>query len=477
LDKKKVIDYIAQKSDVFCDLSDKIWESAETAFEEFESAKVLCEALEESGFKVEKGIAGIETAFSGTFGSGKPVIGILGEFDALSGLNQRAGICEQEAIVAGANGHGCGHNMLGAGSLAAAVGIKKYLEESGKSGTVIYFGAPGEEGGSGKAFMAREGVFDILDAAICWHPDSMNWVWAGSSLANYQVKYKFKGLSAHAAANPHHGRSALDAVELMNIGVQFLREHIIQEARIHYAIINSGGFSPNVVQANAEVLYLIRSPKTPQVEEIYKRVNKIAAGAAQMTETEVEIDFIKACSNLVPNTVLERVLYDNFKDMDLPKYTDDEMVFIKDMAKTMNPDAVALKKKLSHGTEEEKANFTSKLEDDILDFVMPYFPNDDAIPGSTDVGDVSWICPTAQIGTATWTNGTPGHSWQIVSQGKSAQAHKGTILAGQVMACAAIDLYENPEIIEKAKAELNERLEGGKYICPIPKGLKPRKMT
>ena len=288
--------------------SDEIWGCAETAFTEEKSMKILCDVLKAEGFEVETGLAGVKTAFKGTFGSGKPVIGILGEFDALSGLDQEAGATEKIVVHDGASGHGCGHNMLGTASLSAAIGIKKYLEESKKPGTVIYFGCPGEEGGSGKAFMAKGGVFANLDAAITWHPGDITIADTGSSLANYQVAYKFYGKSAHAGGAPHLGRSALDALELMNMGVQFLREHVIPEARIHYAITNTGGYSPNVVQPYAEVLYLIRAPKNSQVEEIYRRVNKIAEGAAHMTETRVEIDFVKGCSNLMSNKVIAKEL-------------------------------------------------------------------------------------------------------------------------------------------------------------------------
>ena len=246
--KQMVWEEIDRKAAEILDASDEIWGCAETAFAEEKSVKVLCDLLRKEGFEVEEGLAGVATAFKGTFGSGKPVIGFLGEFDALSGLDQEAGATEKKQIHAGAPGHGCGHNMLGTASLSAAIGIKRYLEESKKPGTVVYFGCPGEEGGSGKAFMAKGGVFDGLDAALTWHPGDLTRADTGSSLANYQVAYKFYGTSAHAGGAPHLGRSALDACELMNMGVQFLREHVVPEARIHYAITNTGGYSPNVVQ-------------------------------------------------------------------------------------------------------------------------------------------------------------------------------------------------------------------------------------
>lgn len=476
MDKHALYQYLDGKAADFYKVSDTVWEAAETAFDEKISAEALAEALEHEGFDVERGVAGIETAFLGRFGSGKPVIGILGEFDALSGLSQQAGVCRPEPITPGANGHGCGHNMLGAASLAAASAVKKYLEETGAPGTVIYFGTPGEEGGSGKAFMAREGVFDELDLALTWHPGNYNAVASGSSLANYQVRYVFSGVSAHAAGNPHQGRSALDAVELMNIGVQFLREHIVQEARIHYAITNTGGFSPNVVQAHAEVLYLIRAPKTPQVEEIYQRVNKIAQGAALMTETELEIDFVKACSNVVPNNALERVLYQNMRELPPPQYTEQELEFIRGIAATCHPDLDALRRKMYGAPADQIAEAERQFDKPIYDFVLPYSPEASTMSGSTDVGDVSWVCPTAQVYIATWAAGTPGHSWQIVAQGKSAQAHKGLLYAAKIMAGAAVDLLQSPELVQQARDEHARRMGGVKYVCPIPAGVKPRKM-
>ena len=327
--KQTAWEEIDKKSSEIFTASDEIWGCAETAFTEEKSMKILCDVLKAEGFTVETGLAGVTTAFKGTFGSGKPVIGILGEFDALSGLDQEAGATEKIVVHDGASGHGCGHNMLGTASLSAAIGIKKYLEESGKPGTVIYFGCPGEEGGSGKAFMAKGGVFANLDAAITWHPGDLTQADTGSSLANYQVAYKFYGKSAHAGGAPHLGRSALDALELMNMGVQFLREHVVPEARIHYAITNTGGYSPNVVQPYAEVLYLIRAPNNSQVEDISPRVNKIAEGAAHMTETRVEIDFVKGCSNLMSNKVIAKELWDNLVELGAPEYTEEEMKFAK----------------------------------------------------------------------------------------------------------------------------------------------------
>ena len=455
--------------------SDIIWDCAETAFLETKSMKVLCDLLRKEGFEVEEGIADVPTAFKGTFGSGKPVIGFLGEYDALSGLNQVAGIAEKQAFNSGAPGHGCGHNMLGTAALSAAMGVKKYLQETGKSGTVIFFGCPGEEGGSGKAFMAKGGAFNGLDAAITWHPGDNNRADTGSSLANYQVAYKFYGTSAHAGGAPHLGRSALDALELMNMGVQFLREHVIPEARIHYAITNTGGYSPNVVQPYAEVLYLIRAPRNAQVEEIYQRVNKIAECAARMTETRVEIDFVKGCSNLISNKVIAKKLWDNLHEIGSPEYTEEELALAKAIHEsTAKPYESIDKFTREYDKKADKQEIASHRGETLYTFILPFHERGIQGFGSTDVGDVSWNCPTAQAYVTTWAAGTPGHSWQIVAQGKSGLAHKGLIYAAKTMAGTAIDLIEDPEILAAAKEEFDEVVGDEGYLCPIPDGCKPR---
>lgn len=475
MDERKLnaLSAIEQVSDEICDLSDAIWDVPETAFLETTATQLQCEALEKLGFQVEKNLAGISTAFSGRWGSGKPVIGILGEFDALAGLSQKANATVKEPIVAGGNGHGCGHNLIGGGAIAAAYGVKEYLKSTGKSGTVIYFGCPGEEGGSGKAFMARDGVFDELDFALTWHPMDYNCAWYESTLANFQVNYKFTGVSSHAAATPHLGRSALDAVELMNVGVQFLREHVIPDVRIHYAITNSGGFSPNVVQPKAEVLYLIRAPKTPDVQETYERVNDIARGAALMTGTKVEIEFIKACSNFVMNNVLADGIQANMENIGCPELTEEELAFAKEirasLEKQSNPiDAIAGKLR-----PDEAAWVREQPFEPVANFVIPRIYKENVLPGSTDVGDVSWVCPTGQVVTSAWPAGTPAHSWQAVSVGKSSMAHKFMLYAAKVIAGTAIDMVEQPEKLEKAKAELDERLGHKPFVSPIPKDVKP----
>jgi aminobenzoyl-glutamate utilization protein B len=477
--KDQVSGYLDGIGDELAGFSDKIWDYAETAFEEFKSADLFKETLSRYGFAVEDKAGGIDTAFAASYGSGRPVIGILAEYDALSGLSQKPQATVETPLKEGGNGHGCGHNLFGAGSLGAALAVKEYLEANKLPGTVKLFGCPGEEGGSGKTFMTREGVFKGVDAAFAWHPMALNGMMDVSTLANYQILYKFHGKAAHAAAAPHLGRSALDAVELMNVGVNFLREHIIQEARVHYAITNAGGFSPNVVQPKADVLYLIRAPRLPSVEEIYQRINKIAQGAALMTETEVEIQFIKACANIVRNTTLSQVLYDNFKEIKLPEYTAEEKAFAGEIrAGSSRPKGSELNMFPANfpGREEIARRLVDKS---LCDFLLPWNDQmpDFTIPGSSDVGDVSWTVPTAQVVTACYALGTPEHSWQLVSQGRTSLGHKGFLLAAKVIAGACIDVLERPEIAEKAQAELDRRLGGHVYSSPIPPEVKPRAIS
>ena len=475
MDKQAALSRLDEKAEFLFSVGDAVWDHPETDYTEVQSSAILKAALEKEGFAVRSGLDGIPTAFTGTYGSGAPVIGILGEFDALPGLSQKAGVARKEPLTEGGNGHGCGHNLLGAGSLAAAVAVKEYLKETGRSGTVVYFGCPAEEGGSAKAFLAKDGVFAHVDAALSWHPNALNAVWAFSSLANVRTHYTFKGISAHAATSPHLGRSALDALELMNIGVQFLREHIIPEARVHYAITNTGGDAPNVVQAEAESVYLIRAPKNSQVKEICERVNQIAQGAALMTGTQVSIQLEKGCSNILVNHTLEEILYRNMKEIGLPEYTQEEYGFAKEIQSTIQG-RVTMAERLEKSMGEKGRQLGAQFDQcGINRFVLPYTPSTKAISGSSDVGDVSWVCPTSQIVAATCAGGTVEHSWQMVAQGKSSIAHKGLLYAGKVLAAAAIDLLESPELVEKARCEFRDRVsaEGG-YQPLLPLDAKPR---
>ena len=480
MDKQQLYKIITDHSSEIIDINDSVWEYAETAFSEHKSAEKLCEVLENNGFEVERGVGKIDTAFLARFGSGKPVIGLLAEYDALAGLNQMGGSADRQPTAPeddGKAGHGCGHNCYGAAIVGAALGLKAYLESKPQnSGTVIVYGCPGEEGGSGKAFMAREGVFDGCDLALTWHPSSVNSITSGSSLANYQVLYKFYGIASHAAADPEAGRSALDALELMNTGVQYLREHMPDTCRIHYAITNAGGFSPNVVQPRADVLYLIRSPKSAQLRDLYERVNNVARGAALMTGTTVEIDFVKACSETIKNGVLEKVLYSNMEQAPMPVYTEEEKEFAGRVRASYQNPWDPMERAVSRCGEQYRDEIRELYapNKNINDFLLPFYSNEVVTAGSTDVADVTWICPTAQFDAVTTACGTPNHSWQFVSCNKTSIAHKGVIYAAQVLAGAAVDLFESPETVQSAKDEHKKRLGGETYQCPIPAGVVPR---
>ncbi|WP_163969730.1 M20 family metallopeptidase [Oceanobacillus halotolerans] len=470
-DKTIAKKYLADQKGYFEEVSEYIYRHPETRFEEYTSAKYLAEQCEQQGFTVERGIGGIETAFVGTFGSGSPVIGFLGEFDALSGLSQEPNKTAYEPWENDV-GHGCGHNLLGTGAFAAACATKKYLEENNLPGTVKFFGCPGEEGGSGKTFMVREGVFDGVDVALCWHPSPTNSIMSLSSLANYQVYFRFRGTPSHAANSPHLGRSALDAVELMNTGVNYLREHVIPEARMHYAVTNTGGISPNVVQADAEVLYLIRAPKVNQVDDIFKRVCKIAEGAALMTETELSMEFDKACSNYIPNRHLERILYENLEEAGIEEPTEEEKTFAKGIWESLSAgeQEAYLGVMKGFGYEGDGEEFNGKY---LSDVISPYVESDKILAGSTDVADVSWVVPTAQLSASTSTLGTPLHTWQMTSQGISSYAHKGMLRAAESMALTGIDVLNDKDKLAEIKQEFEAFKAKNPYTCPIPKDVKP----
>ena len=467
-EKQAAAAYVEANAARFEAIADQIWENAELSLKEFKSAALYCEKLKELGFTVTENLCGIKTAFCGAYGSGRPVIGILGEFDALSGLSQQAGETEPKPLVPGGSGHGCGHNLLGAGSLAAAAAVKDFLEKSGRPGTVIFYGCPGEEGGAGKAYMAREGLWKELDAALCWHPGDANQTMTGTNNSCIQVLYKFSGVPAHAAGDPFNGRSALDAVELMNVGVQFLREHMTPDCRIHYAITNTGGVSPNVVQAKADVLYMVRANKVVDTIALQKRVDDIARGAALMTGTTYERVFIDGTAELLPNFTIEKALYENLCAEGVPAYSAEDYAL-----------AAALKASCPGSgiegidgvrNDPEIAKTVKALSDNgnkpINDFIPPLYSATTFSPGSTDVGDVSWLTPTSQINTACWPAGVPGHSWQIVACGKSGMAHKGMLQAAKVLAATAIDLLTDEALLQAAREEFAERVGDG-YVCPI----------
>ncbi len=461
-------------SQLLTQLNNEIWDFAELKFCEHRSAEAMEKVLREQGFAVETGLAGMDTAFIARAGSGHPVIGLLAEFDALSGLSQCADVavaCPREGT---GNGHGCGHNLLGTASVGAALMLRDYLQESGRPGTVVLVGCPAEEGGSGKTYLARAGVFDELDLALTWHPGGGNAVVTGSMQANCQAYFRFKGKSAHAAAAPHLGRSALDAVELMNVGANYMREHIEPTDRLHYAVTDTGGISPNVVQNHAEVLYLIRSTNSEKVKALYDRICKIAQGAALMTETQVEIVFDKACSNVLSNSVLEQLLYDSMRAVPLPQYTEQELAFAAQIKETYQDVDPGSDLSLLGVTGAEKRRLAQKYREmTMVDFVVEHRHQDINIPGSSDVGDCSHVVPTAQFVGACFTPGTPAHSWQMVAQGKSGTAVKGMLYAAQVLAHAGRQILDDPQIAARAKEEFIQETGGKPYVCPIPSEVLP----
>lgn len=472
--KARAIQAIDEKRELLCTMSDNLWDHPEVMFHEEYATELFCATLEKEGFHVERDLASIKTAFSGRFGSGRPVIGFLGEYDALPGMSQVGDICEKQPIEAGAAGHGCGHNLLGVGSFGAAIAVKRYLEENKRPGTVVFFGCPAEEGGSGKGFMARAHIFDDVDIAFTWHPGEVNSVATENTMANYQICYHFRGTSSHAAMQPERGRSALDALELMNVGVQFLREHIPLDTRIHYAITNTGGNAPGIVQDYAEAMYLMRAVHLSDVKELYRRTNLIAKGAAMMTETDVEIEFIKACSNGIINSELNAVMQRNLEEIPCVEFDEEDLAYARSVRETIGMGKTYFDQLYSECEDPEKRKaFEADMDAPIHAKPLPLAKERQGFV-SSDVGDVSWNCPVAQINGATTPAGTVIHSWQMVSVGKSPMAHKGMLYAAKVMAGSAIDALEDPTIVTRAKEELSRRTNGTKYVSAIPADVGPR---
>jgi aminobenzoyl-glutamate utilization protein B len=445
-------------------LADGVWDTPETCYREARSAAQHREELERQGFRVSGNVAGIPTALMGEAGSGGPVIAILGEYDALPGLSQVAGAAEPMPLEQGGNGHGCGHNLLGAGAMLAAVAVKDWLAATGKPGTVRYYGCPAEEGGAAKAFMVRDGAFAGVDAAISWHPASFADVMKAGSLANARIDFRFRGRAAHAAAAPHLGRSALDAVELMSVGVNYLREHVPSEARIHYAVIDTGGIAPNVVQANAMVRYSVRMPVFADMEQLVARVRKVAEGAALMTETEMTMTVISAVYGLLPNTPLEAAMRRHLEALGAPAFDDADRVYAAALRRTFEPEGIAHDLK-GFGLGSAHAAV-------LADALVPAQADRQPLSGSTDVGDVSWAVPTVQMWGGTYAVGTPFHSWQMVAQGKSPHAHKGMAHAAKVMAALAQELMTDADLLARAKED-HARRTGGFRGNALIEGIDP----
>lgn len=472
--KDRITSSVARRADWLCHLSDEIWDHPELGYQEFFAKNLLCHALEKEGFSVKTPVAGMDTAFIGRFGQGKPVIAFLGEFDALEGLSQSADVAVHSPLIPGGNGHGCGHNLLGVGALAAALAVKDFLLDTGLPGTVLYFGCPAEEGGSGKAFLAREGAFREVDCALTWHPGNFHSAVPNSTLANQQLLYSFSGRSAHASASPERGRSALDALTLMNTGVQFLREHIPESTRIHYAVVDTGGSAPNVVQATASAVYLIRTPSVDTLPAMVERVNKVARGAAMMTETEVTITMQKSCANVIPNRCLSRHLSRNLQEMGMPELTQEELDYARRMQKANPPEANRRFLSMAQMGPPFEELVRRHGQEPVHNVEIPEAPGMPLQDASTDVGDVSWVCPTGKIQICTMCAGTGGHTWQRTAQGKSSLAHKGMLYAGRVLAGTAVDLLTQLDSLEEVRQEWSSRLAGKTYV-PIPREVQPHR--
>ena len=470
--RKEIGTTIDQRRDEYTKISDAIWGFAEPRFQEYESTKLQQEFLKARGFSVKADLAGEETAFIAEWGSGKPILAFLGEFDALSSLQQEADCTERHPIAGKTNGHGCGHHLLGTASVAAVDALKSYMEEKDLKGTIRYYGCPAEENAGGKAYLVRDGYFNDCDIAITWHPSTTNKTMGDDKfLANFRVFFTFHGISSHAAGAPELGRSALDAVEIMDIGVNYMREHMIDAARVHGAITNTGGIAPNVIPAEAQILYAIRAPKVTQVKKLYERMCDIAKGAALITGTTVDIRQVAAYSNVIGNDVLEEVMDKNLDHFIPIGYTEEELAYAGKFKEVVTElDKEGLKDMIAHVVEKDKRK--EVLDMPLLDFKLDRSESYGG-GGSTDVGDVSWVVPTVQTNVCCYAAGTALHSWQAVAQGKASIAHKGMLTAAKVMACTGADLLENPELIKKAHKDWLEELDGETYPNPLPSEVKP----
>ncbi len=449
--RKQAVAWIENNKEEMNSIAGRIWQYAETALLEHKSAEALAGYLERNGFSIERGVSGMPTAFVATYGSGKPVIGILGEFDALPGLSQKAGAPAKEAVTAGDPGHGCGHNLYGVASAAGAIAIKEVMARHSLKGTVRFFGTPAEEVVVGKVYMAKDGLFDDLDLCFDWHPGNENQVSLQTSNALNNFEVTFSGKTSHSGGDPWEGRSALDGVELMNIGVNYLREHVRPTVRIHY-VIPEAGKAPNVVPDHAKVWYYVRGKDREEVEEVYGRVLKIAEGAALMSGTRHEVYLITGVYNKLVNREVARLLHRNFEFAGTPAFTEEEQALAREIQKTLGKKEEGLSTKIK--SLEEPKGFMGG--------------------GSTDVADVSWITPTATLSTACWPLGSPGHSWAVVTCSGSSIGFKGMHAAARTFAAAGIEVLLTPEIVEKARAEFSEQTRGFAYKSAVPREQKPR---
>lgn len=462
--------WIESLEDPLIEISQEIWNFAELGFREFKSSKLLTNSLKEHGFNVQMGVASLPTAFVAEYGSGMPVVGVLGEYDALPGLSQAAEPFKKP-ITENAPGHGCGHNLLATGTLGAALAIKKAIDIGLVKGTIRYYGCPAEEIFAAKAYMINPGhLFDDADIILAWHPQAFNTVRLSKNYAINSALFKFHGKTANAAEDPYNGRSALDAIELTNIASNYMREHVIPEARLHYAILN-GGEAPNVVPDLAEGYYSIRAPERHQVEEIYGRLVKIGKGAELMTGTNLEIEFLDGTHDQIRNQVVSNIIYEKMNEIGPPKFRKEEKRFAKEIKKTFPQDALnGIKKGVPpHLQEVAKIVFNSSL----CPMILPPTGKGDVSFGCTDVGDVSWNVPLGEFWMACLAMGGSTHSWQTAATSGMSIGHKGMLNAAKVITLSALEFMSNQELVQKAHQELKQCLKGRVYKSPFPEGFKP----
>ena len=466
MSKETALSWIDEHEKRIIEISDEAWEYAELGLLEYKTSKLLADEIEGHGFKVDRGVAEMPTAFTATWGSGGPTLGVLGELDALAEISQKA-VPYRDPVVEGAPGHGCGHNIHGTGGMAGAIAIKTAMEEANIPGTVRFYGCPAEETLVGKVWMVRHGLFDGVDAVLSHHPGSSNTASTSSSNAMNSVKFHFHGRTAHSAGDPENGISALDAVELMSNGVNFMREHIIEKARVHYIHEEAGG-QPNVVPAYARTWYYVRAPERDQVDYIYDWVLDIAEGANRMARTTHEVEFLTGCYNTLPNAALCALIVENMREVGAPVHSEEELEFADKLGESIDRDKKlnALRKSNVPGWRKlADVHFDERVHDDYGEGMVN--------AGSSDVADVSWVTPTIEFNTAARALGTPGHSWQYVAQSGMSIGHKSLIFASKVIATAGLDLLTKPDVLKKVRDEWQEQLVGRTYKPPIPMDLKP----
>jgi len=455
MSKEKVISNIVKIDEDLKRIALEIWNNPETSHKEFKASSLEKDYLKSKGFSIKE-IPNNPTSFIAEFGSGKPIIGLLGEYDALPKLSQKVSAVREPLTSLDDPGHGCGHNLLGVGSMGAAIAVKEVMESEKISGTIRYYGCAAEETLSGKSLMAREGVFDDLDCALTWHPTFINTLWGCSFLAMNSLKFRFKGIPSHAAAAPDAGRSALDAVELMDVGANFLREHVNEKIRIHYAITNGGGY-PNTVPADAEVWYYVRAPKRSQVKATTERLIKIANGAAEMTETKMSYELIAGCYDIIANHIIGDVLLENMFEVGGPDFDEADYKFAEELVQNLSPEQREAGLKTYFTPEKVRGQILSQEVIENEDYT-------EVMAGSTDVGDVSYITPTATLTAACWPVGVSAHTWIATASTGSPIGVKAMIFASKALAVTVYDLFKDPAIIAKAREEFKQRIGDFKYV-------------